>query len=205
MNWYFVFGGAVAMRYEGQPPDNFTHPTKGSVSGLSSLEPGDLVGLGWFVGIPTIEPPFNPDTQKCFIAPQLPAGVDAFLADWKAYKAAMADIQKEIDAGTLKPEDAPWPALPLAPTVLEQWTVAALTDDELAAIRDLAFREVRWRRNMLLQGSDFLMLPDAPIDDTARAAWVAYRAKLRDLLKTVTDPRKVVFPPSPDGSEPAVL
>src|SRR5258708_15638543 len=205
MNFYYVENGEVKQRSADRPPDVFTHPTLGSVSGLSALEPGDLVDLGGFAGAPTVEPPHNPDTEKCFIVPQLPVGIDAFLAGWKAYKAAVADIEAQIAAGALARDKAAWPAAPAAPTVLEQWVVQPLTNAELTAIQDVAFREIRWRRNTLMMGSDFLMLPDAPIDDATRAKWVAYRAILRDLPKTITDPRKVVWPASPDGSEPAVL
>jgi hypothetical protein len=204
MNWYFVDSGEVKLRSADRPPETFTHPTKGAVSGLASLEAGDLVDLGWFAGEPTPEPPHNPDAEKCFIQPQLPSGVVDFQMAWRAYRAAVADIEASIAAGKLDRDKATWPPVPAAPTVLEQWVVQPLTAAELTAIQDVALREVRWRRNMLLMGSDFLMLPDAPIDDATRQKWISYRAALRSLPQTITDPRKVTWPTSPDGNEPAV-
>jgi hypothetical protein len=47
--------------------------------------------------------------------------------------------------------------------------------------------ELRTARNLLLQKTDFLMLPDLPLTEQERTAVVIYRQNLRDLLADVTE------------------
>ena len=60
-------------------------------------------------------------------------------------------------------------------------------DEVLAAV-------IRSRRNRLLCETDKYMLPDFPISDAARAAWMAYRDQLRNITSQAGFPRNVVFP-----------
>lgn len=55
---------------------------------------------------------------------------------------------------------------------------------------------LRYRRDALLTGSDFRVLPDVP---WGTAPWKAYRDALRDLPDTTTDPREAVWPDAPDA------
>lgn len=58
------------------------------------------------------------------------------------------------------------------------------------------WERLRLRRNLLLGKSDSKMILDAPWDV---APWKAYRQALRDLPSATKDPRKAVWPVSPDG------
>lgn len=53
---------------------------------------------------------------------------------------------------------------------------------------------MRHQRNLLLAGSDWSQLPDAPVDKTA---WAAYRQALRDLPATWQPGPTVSFPTPP--------
>lgn len=57
------------------------------------------------------------------------------------------------------------------------------------------WERLRLRRDRLLAATDFRMIPDAPWDTTA---WAAYRQELRDLPETVTDPRTAEWPEPPN-------
>jgi len=55
----------------------------------------------------------------------------------------------------------------------------------------------RLRRNTALAESDYLLLPDYPIDDDTRALVIEYRQVLRDLPETPGWPHEVVWPERP--------
>lgn len=57
--------------------------------------------------------------------------------------------------------------------------------------------EVRARRNNLLAWSDWTQMADAPLSEEARALWVEYRAKLRDVTSKWPSPDAVVWPSHP--------
>lgn len=59
---------------------------------------------------------------------------------------------------------------------------------------DLA-EELRSKRNTLLAASDWTQLPDAPVDQTA---WAAYRQALRDVTDQEGFPANVVWPDKPE-------
>lgn len=61
---------------------------------------------------------------------------------------------------------------------------------------------IRRRRNSLLAASDWTVLPDSPLGTVERAAWVAYRTALRDLMTptVVADYRQVSWPTDPNGN-----
>lgn len=59
---------------------------------------------------------------------------------------------------------------------------------------DKAWIEVRNNRNLLLQGSDWTQVPDAPVNS---ATWAVYRQQLRDLPANTEDPREVTWPVPP--------
>lgn len=55
--------------------------------------------------------------------------------------------------------------------------------------------EIRARRNALLAASDWTQLPDAPVDQTA---WAAYRQALRDITEQEGFPANVIWPTQPE-------
>ncbi len=58
--------------------------------------------------------------------------------------------------------------------------------------------EIRRARNRLLASSDWTALPDSPLSDTHKAAWMDYRAKLRDVPQDFENPGNVIWPHAPD-------
>ena len=72
-----------------------------------------------------------------------------------------------------------------------------LSIDETSEIaEDWVWERLRKRRDGLLSICDVKMVTDAPWD---LAPWKAYRQALRDLPANTKDPRKAVWPVSPDG------
>lgn len=65
-------------------------------------------------------------------------------------------------------------------------------DERLTYIAEM--QELRGRRQVLLQESDWTQVADAPVD---QQAWAIYRQALRDLPANVDDPSNVVWPEKP--------
>ena len=61
-----------------------------------------------------------------------------------------------------------------------------------------AWTAIRAQRNYLLTASDYTQLPDAPLVDEQKTAWIAYRQAIRDLPETTEDPDAVVWPERPE-------
>lgn len=55
------------------------------------------------------------------------------------------------------------------------------------------WNNVRAHRDMLLQKTDYIMLPDIAVSAEAREAFIAYRQSLRDIT-TQSDPYNIVWP-----------
>jgi hypothetical protein len=55
---------------------------------------------------------------------------------------------------------------------------------------------VREQRNALLAASDWAALPDVPMADESRRAWLAYRQALRDITEQA-DPFGMTWPQPP--------
>ena len=69
-----------------------------------------------------------------------------------------------------------------------------LGDHETSAPNEWLLERMRLHRDALLIESDWSMLPDAPTDKTA---WAAYRQSLRDFPETWTPAPTVQFPERP--------
>lgn len=69
-----------------------------------------------------------------------------------------------------------------------------LVDVANAAIVEKYFNDLRNKRNVLLEESDWTQVDDVPVD---RAAWAEYRQALRDLPENTIDPRNPVWPTPP--------
>lgn len=189
MNWYLVRGGEIKTRYGDAVPVSYMDPASGAQVDLISLSAEKLAAAGWLQGAAQDMPPFDPKTQKCYIVPEVPKDLAAWQESYKASAAA---------------GDAAAAAMVIAspaPKVIEQWVVESLTDAELAAVKAQAFAGVKSQRAALLQRTDYLMLPDAPIDDATRKLWIAYRQQLRDLTTRFADPRDVVWPTLPGNPD----
>lgn len=74
-------------------------------------------------------------------------------------------------------------------------TVRPYTTEEIAAIEASLGNRVREARNDLLVACDWTQLPDAPVDQTA---WAAYRQALRDITSQEGFPTNVVWPTKPE-------
>lgn len=64
------------------------------------------------------------------------------------------------------------------------------TDEEYAA-------EARERRNLLIAETDYLAMPDYPLDKEKKAAVLAYRQALRDVPEQEGFPRQIDWPVKP--------
>ena len=68
------------------------------------------------------------------------------------------------------------------------------TDEEIAA--GLA-AEARAKRNALIAETDYMAMPDYPLDDEKKAAVLAYRQALRDVPEQAGFPRQIDWPVKP--------
>jgi len=61
-----------------------------------------------------------------------------------------------------------------------------------------AWRKIREERNQLLGESDYMILADAPVDETQKQEWTTYRQVLRDIPQDYDSPDEVVYPDKPE-------
>ena len=66
----------------------------------------------------------------------------------------------------------------------------------LATDEDLA-KEARAERDRLLSATDYLAMPDYPLDEERKAAVLAYRQALRDIPEQAGFPRQIDWPTKP--------
>lgn len=99
----------------------------------------------------------------------------------------------------------------LTPCPNEFWTYDYVTklfsppSEDAHDLNSLQYQERRWmdirtQRDILLQASDWTMLPDSPLSYKEKSEWRKYRQELRDLPQknAKVNPVFVVVPPSPD-------
>lgn len=55
----------------------------------------------------------------------------------------------------------------------------------------------RETRNVLLEETDYILMPDYPITEEQREAWIAYRQALRDLPEQEGWPTDIIWPEKP--------
>jgi len=70
--------------------------------------------------------------------------------------------------------------------------------DILDRIKEAKAKGIREQRDVLLEESDFAMLPDAPV--TNAEEWKTYRQALRNIPQQDGFPHDVVWPTHPDGA-----
>lgn len=84
---------------------------------------------------------------------------------------------------------------------VEEWAGGEIPEPAQASA-EIEAREAamhaRRRRDELLRQSDWTQVPDAPVAPTERAAWAAFRRKLRDLPQQAEFPRRIAWPTHPD-------
>ena len=61
-----------------------------------------------------------------------------------------------------------------------------------------AWEKIRKERNQLLGESDYIILADAPVDETQKQEWETYRQALRDIPQDYDSPDEVVYPDKPE-------
>ena len=70
-----------------------------------------------------------------------------------------------------------------------------ISDSEIESYR--RWKIIRAERDKLLKESDYLILADAPVDETQKQEWTTYRQSLRDIPQTFSNPDEVVYPTKP--------
>ena len=98
-------------------------------------------------------------------------------------------FEKAVEVAPTKDEYGRW---------IQTWTVEPMTEEEIAVCTELEWAMVRNKRNVLLFGSDWTQLPDAPLTNTKAAYWREYRQTLRDITNE-SDPFKILWPVAPIG------
>ncbi|OBU32247.1 tail fiber assembly protein [Photobacterium kishitanii] len=57
--------------------------------------------------------------------------------------------------------------------------------------------DIRYRRNVLMLGTDWTQMSDAPLTPEKKAEFTAYRQALRDIPQTYDNPDDIVWPTKP--------
>ena len=71
-----------------------------------------------------------------------------------------------------------------------------ISDSEIESYQ--RWKIIRAERDKLLKGSDYLILADAPVDETQKQEWTTYRQALRDIPQDYDSPDEVVYPDKPE-------
>ena len=70
-----------------------------------------------------------------------------------------------------------------------------ISDSEIESYQ--RWKIIRAERDKLLKESDYLILADAPVDETQKQEWTTYRQALRDIPQDYDSPDEVVYPTKP--------
>ena len=71
-----------------------------------------------------------------------------------------------------------------------------ISDSEIESYQ--RWKIIRAERGKLLRESDYLILADAPVDETQKQEWTTYRQALRDIPQDYDSPDEVVYPDKPE-------
>ena len=88
-----------------------------------------------------------------------------------------------------------WNTVKLGPKPTLASIDSQISDAEIEA--KMMWKKIRKERNQLLGESDYLILADAPIDETQKQEWATYRQALRDIPQDYDNPDEVVYPTKP--------
>lgn len=124
------------------------------------------------------------DFRLAFCKTSFPKNLtDEIMAAFNVYPVVRLD-QPEFDDRTQRVEQDTQPSL-VDGVWTVGWAVKDKTAEEVQEHDDNEAAGVRSERNMLLSGSDWTQVADAPVD---AAAWAAYRQALRDITDHVNFP-----------------
>ena len=82
--------------------------------------------------------------------------------------------------------------------VLEIQTTRPLTDEEQQTIIDSQWANIRSRRNIELNESDWTQISDSPLTAEKKEEWQIYRQSLRDIT-TQLNPSSIEWPTPPEA------
>ena len=71
-----------------------------------------------------------------------------------------------------------------------------ISDSEIESCQ--RWKIIRNERDKLLKESDYLILADAPVNETQKQEWTTYRQALRDIPQDYDSPDEVVYPDKPE-------
>ena len=71
-----------------------------------------------------------------------------------------------------------------------------ISDSKIESYR--RWKIIRAERDKLLRESDYMILADAPVDETQKQEWTTYRQVLRDIPQDYDSPDEVVYPDKPE-------
>lgn len=82
--------------------------------------------------------------------------------------------------------------------IIKDGVMRDMTEEEMEEMKwdssKIKARDVRRQRDVLLKGTDWTQVADAPVD---QAVWAAYRQALRDIPQQEGFPDNVVWPVEP--------
>lgn len=110
------------------------------------------------------------------------------------YAFVVATIQPKFDRATQGVREAS-PKL-ISGKWTQVWEVYGLSQEQIDTIRSQQWKTIQIDRNERLQSCDWTQLPDVPLTEEQKQAWVAYRQDLRDVTNQ-PDPFNIVWPVAP--------
>lgn len=123
--------------------------------------------------------------------------VSVFVTDYEGYYtgAAISVKRKDLteDSITVKPR------YPRTSPILNKWNPTTKQWDDVLTDegRTQLWAEIKRQRNLLIAETDWTQCADVSLSDEKKQQIVEYRQALRDLSKTYSDPRNVVWPTNP--------
>jgi hypothetical protein len=78
----------------------------------------------------------------------------------------------------------------------QSWIVTPMTIDEIIAIQNRKWDQIRLDRNRYISDCDWTQLSDSPLTDEEKSGWITYRQDLRDITLQ-EDPFNITWPTKP--------
>lgn len=79
----------------------------------------------------------------------------------------------------------------------QNWQVVDMSEEEKQVVNFNKGQEVRFERNLKLQETDYVLLPDSPISAEKKQEYIMYRQQLRDLPNQSGFPWDITWPQLP--------
>ena len=118
----------------------------------------------------------------------VPPGMESMVIDGEGY-GTLNIAMTYVDTSTQK--------LVSMPEQPSQYHVFNYTTRKWDVSNTLAWEDIRAKRDRLLAECDWTTMPDVPLSDARKEAWVAYRQALRDITKQ-SNPLALVWPTPPN-------